>query len=50
MGMIMTRVRVYSALARVALLISGCTGGSLSEAEQQSIGGGRGRSSAASAG
>ena len=35
--MIMTRVRVYSALVSIALLISGCTGGSLSEAEQQSM-------------
>jgi protein involved in polysaccharide export with SLBB domain len=33
----MTRVRVYSALVSIALLISGCTGGSLSEAEQQSM-------------
>jgi protein involved in polysaccharide export with SLBB domain len=36
-GLIMTRVRVYSALVSIALLISGCTGGSLSEAEQQSM-------------
>ena len=33
----MTRVRVYSALLAVALLVSGCAGGSLSEAEQQSL-------------
>ena len=33
----MTRVRVYSALVSIALLVSGCTGGSLSEAEQQSM-------------
>jgi protein involved in polysaccharide export with SLBB domain len=36
-GISMTRVRVYSALVSIALLISGCTGGSLSEAEQQSM-------------
>ena len=33
----MTRVRVYSALVSIAFLISGCTAGSLSEAEQQSL-------------